>query len=57
MKKNCTQIEYCSFKERDINLIKFCNYNNYCDFQLPRDSRELKYNEYPMFDGRPLNEK
>jgi hypothetical protein len=43
MDKICTYSNLtCPFATLSSATIK-CNYQNYCDYQLPRDSRNLNY--------------
>ena len=51
--KSCTESNPCTYRVLTSSSIGYgCNYDGYCDFQLPRDSRTQP--QYPMFIDRNL---
>jgi len=51
MDKTCNSGSPCRYKYQDTGSIGYgCNYQGYCDYQLPRDSRmqPITYNGLPI---------
>jgi len=40
--KTCSSMFECEYKAMGASIYNRCNYNGYCDFQLPRDSRPVQ---------------
>jgi len=48
--KACNHNCYCSYRIIGGTVIE-CKYSGYCDFQTPRDSREIKFCECGIYNS------